>query len=344
MRAITFYVFDLNGTAWPQVLDVDRPVQHLLPGLAQALDMPRELNYLLIPTWSNLPIDGRWTLAQAQIPAGAQLLLRPVRDSLLKQLLDKLYDEAKDEVKDKLMDAAKAKLKKIFNLDPSYPDPFHLKEQCWGAYPQAQFQQQTPKEYRLQSQAQYQQPGLKEFRPQAKPGSPVGWIIAGILGGGALLAVVGAIAIGGLILLFKAASGTTSTPTPPAREPVLGTGDVQITLRWDVPVDLDLHVVDPAGQEISYTNRTSSSGGNLDVDANSGCEGMVSNPVENVFWPYGGAPSGQYQVNVVYFMNCGYSGLVNYEVTIKQNDQVVNVLNGTIAEENESQLVTSFNR
>jgi len=71
-------------------------------------------------------------------------------------------------------------------------------------------------------------------------------------------------------------------------EPRLGTGDVQVTLRWNTPVDLDLHVIDPLGEEIYFRYTFSPSGGTLDVDANAGCTNDT--PVENVFWPTGGAP------------------------------------------------------
>lgn len=322
MREYVFSILDLNNKIWPQLLDVDRPVQHLLPGLAERLDLPRELNYVLIPAGSNQPLDGRWTLAQMQIPVGAQLFLRPLRDSLLKQLLDKLYDEVKDEIKDQLLERAKAKLKKILDLDPYYPDPLRLKEQLWGSPAQAQYQQQLP----------------QQFRPPVKAASKTGWIIASVLGGGAVLLVGGVTVIGLIIMLLRGAFDRST------REPVLGTGDVQVTLRWDAPVDLDLHVIDPASDEIWYRNSSSPSGGVLDVDANSDCVTMTAKPVENVFWPYGGAPSGGYQVLVVYYRNCGYSGPVNYEVSVKQNNQVVNVLTGTVYRESESRLVTDFTR
>jgi hypothetical protein len=55
-------------------------------------------------------------------------------------------------------------------------------------------------------------------------------------------------------------------------------------------------------------------------------------------------PPGEYQVSVVNFSNCNYSGPINYEVTIKQNNQVVNVLTGTVTESGQTQFVTSFNR
>jgi hypothetical protein len=80
------------------------------------------------------------------------------------------------------------------------------------------------------------------------------------------------------------------------------------------------------------------------VDANGNCQNMVSSPVENVFWPYGSAPSGGYQVLVVYYMTCGYAGPVDYEVTVRQNDQVIDVRNGTVTQEGELQRVTRFSR
>ena len=324
MREFVFSILDLNNRIWPQSLDVDRPVQQLLPELARRLDMPYELNYVLIPAGTNQPLDNRWTLAQLQIPLGAQLYLRPQRDSLLKKLLDELYDQAKDELKDRLLDQAKARLKKIFDLDPWYPDPLHLKEQAWGQPAQ---------------QVQYQQQLPQQLRPPVKAAAKTGWIIAGVVGGGAVLlaGIVTAVVLG--VLLLRGANDRSYR-----REPVLGTGDVQVTLRWSAPVDLDLHVIDPAQQEIWFQSPSSSTGGTLDVDANGNCGNMVSRLVENIFWPTGGAPSGGYQVLVVYYMTCGYAGPVDYEVTVKQNDQVVDVLTGTVTQEGESQHVTRFSR
>ena len=331
MREIAFSVIDLYNKTWPLLLDVDRPVQHLLPGVVDSTGMPRKLNYVLVPKGMDKALDGKYSLAQYRLPGGTELYLRPLRDELLRQLLDKLYDEVKDEIKNQLIDAAKEKLKRILHIDPSYPDPFKLKEQLFGP-PQFSLSNAPTQ----QPQSQYQQ--QSQYQKQPRPRAGKGWLIAGVVAGGSALFIVGAVV---LYVLFKALTGT---PTSNRSEPVLGTGDVQVTLRWDAPVDLDLHVTDPAGEEIWYDYRTSNSGGNLDVDANAGCNSMMANPVENVFWPNGGAPTGKYQVSVVYYTNCDYSGPVNYTVTIKQNNQVVNVLNGTVNDSGETQFVTSFNR
>jgi hypothetical protein len=43
-------------------------------------------------------------------------------------------------------------------------------------------------------------------------------------------------------------------------------GNPQFTLIWDTDVDLDLHVIEPGGSEISFWNRQGEQGGELDVD------------------------------------------------------------------------------
>jgi uncharacterized protein YfaP (DUF2135 family) len=41
----------------------------------------------------------------------------------------------------------------------------------------------------------------------------------------------------------------------------VGTGDVQVTVTWDADSDLDLHVVEPSGEEIFYGHPVSATGG-----------------------------------------------------------------------------------
>ena len=99
----------------------------------------------------------------------------------------------------------------------------------------------------------------------------------------------------------------TATNIPPTvtAEPELGTGDVQVTLRWNSLNDLDLWVTDPDGRVIFYNKRRVPSGGSLDVDSNADCRDKVTrSPVENIFWPQGLAPRGNYRVEVLYFKHC----------------------------------------
>ncbi len=111
--------------------------------------------------------------------------------------------------------------------------------------------------------------------------------------------------------------------------PVLGTGDVQVTLRWSGDADLDLHVIDPFGEEIDFGNETSNSGGTLDVDIVPEC-GLEFGPhVENVFWATGTAPNGTFQAFVDTFDLCDDSP-VSYQFEIRVDGVVVASDSGTL--------------
>lgn len=83
----------------------------------------------------------------------------------------------------------------------------------------------------------------------------------------------------------------------------VGVGDVSVQLLWGNENDLDLHVIDPDGEEIFFGNTVSLSGGQLDQDANAGCTSSVT-PIENIFWSTGTAPSGLYAVLVTNYGTC----------------------------------------
>jgi hypothetical protein len=99
------------------------------------------------------------------------------------------------------------------------------------------------------------------------------------------------------------------TPAPPPRQDDFGLdrrleregaqrGQVQVSLAWNGPADLDLHVTCPDGRVINF-QQPSHCGGTLQIDMNAG--GRRSNePVEDVIWP-GTPPSGRYLVHVHYF-------------------------------------------
>jgi hypothetical protein len=111
--------------------------------------------------------------------------------------------------------------------------------------------------------------------------------------------------------------GPTAGPdltVPPGID--LGSGDVQVTLIWNNGADLDLHVVDPAGEEIYFGHSTSASGGQIDHDDTAGC-GEPGSHVENIFWPAGGAPSGGYEAYVDNFSGCAGSASFRLRITVQ---------------------------
>jgi hypothetical protein len=128
------------------------------------------------------------------------------------------------------------------------------------------------------------------------------------------------------------AAPPTTTTTPPATTTtiVLGTGDVQATLRWTGDADLDLHVVDPEGVEIYFDNARSPSGGTLDVDMVPDC-GDSTNKVENVFWPEGGSIPGVYQAYVEHYEGSSCGGSASYQLELKIDGEVAASDSGTLS-------------
>ena len=97
----------------------------------------------------------------------------------------------------------------------------------------------------------------------------------------------------------------------------LGTGDVEVALTMTESTDLDLYVVDPAGQVIYYGNTRAGNGGHLDLDANAGCGGHMGVNAEHIFWPTGMAPAGTYQVRVANYSSCIQGRAVDYRINVR---------------------------
>jgi hypothetical protein len=107
----------------------------------------------------------------------------------------------------------------------------------------------------------------------------------------------------------------------------VGTGDVQVNVTWDSRADVDLHVIDPTGSEIYWADRTSPSGGQLDLDSNAGC-GTDGPRAENIFWTRGLiAPRGEYVVKVDYWSSCS-AARTNYVVTVNIRGKPPQVFSG----------------
>jgi len=123
-----------------------------------------------------------------------------------------------------------------------------------------------------------------------------------------------------LAIVFEVADalGNISAPqSTPTTITVVGTGDVEVALNWTVANDLDLHVIDPKGNEVYFANPFDSTGNIalLDLDSNPAC--YIDNiDAEHIVWPKGGAPHGTYTVRVDNFENC-QNVAASYTVTVQ---------------------------
>jgi hypothetical protein len=126
----------------------------------------------------------------------------------------------------------------------------------------------------------------------------------------------GSFQIGYAVANAAGALGPTVTST---RSIAGSTGNVQVNVSWNTATDVDLHVVDPTGQEIYYGNTQSNNGGSLDVDSNAGCS-IDNRNSENIRWG-SSAPNGQYIVRVDYWSACNVSGTTTYTVVVNNGGQ-----------------------
>jgi hypothetical protein len=107
-------------------------------------------------------------------------------------------------------------------------------------------------------------------------------------------------------------------------------GNPRFNLRWTANVDLDLYVLTPTGETISYTQSMSSDGGELDIDCTCSCNS------ENIFWG-GNGPSGTYTYWVDYFGDCdGSAPPANFTIIVRNNNAVVGQVSGTVSENGQS--------
>lgn len=115
--------------------------------------------------------------------------------------------------------------------------------------------------------------------------------------------------------LYSRSDCGLSSPSNEALVFVVGfSGDVQVSVSWDAPSDVDLHVVEPSGEDVYYGSPTSASGGQLDVDSNAACR-IDGRQIENVRWS-SRAPAGSYTVRVDYWDSCNVAR-TNYLITVK---------------------------
>jgi hypothetical protein len=108
-----------------------------------------------------------------------------------------------------------------------------------------------------------------------------------------------------------------------------GTGQLQVSCSWDQRNDVDLHLVEPNGEEVYYATDISANGGVLDVDSNPNCSiDGINN--ENITYDDDAIiESGKYTVRVDFFANCYVSSNTNFIVSARYNGNLVTATSGS---------------
>ncbi len=102
------------------------------------------------------------------------------------------------------------------------------------------------------------------------------------------------------------AAAESAAPESPAEEPalvLLGAG-IEVNLRWNDAVDLNLEVRDPTGQSLHWNSRVTDNGGSFGFDANGLCEQVLASPEETATWQPGYLATGSYEVIVYFEQDC----------------------------------------
>jgi hypothetical protein len=118
--------------------------------------------------------------------------------------------------------------------------------------------------------------------------------------------------------------------------------NLELTLAWEGPADLDLHVICPDRTRIWFERRAAC-GGRLVADQNQGGGTPASRPVEHVIWDDAPAPTGRYGVEVSLYARHGEARPeVPFQIVLSRQGQVVEQRAGRIAAERVGQGVLSF--
>ncbi|HEY6349726.1 MAG TPA: hypothetical protein VI636_09975 [Candidatus Angelobacter sp.] len=111
--------------------------------------------------------------------------------------------------------------------------------------------------------------------------------------------------------------------------------DIWTELTWDGPGDIDLHLLQPDGEECSYSNPQAKSGASLDFD------NTVQDGPEHITVPR--AAAGVYQVKVVYFAASGGSSRkVPWNVTLRMRNGAIQRYSGVLETVKDEQTVAVF--
>jgi hypothetical protein len=132
-------------------------------------------------------------------------------------------------------------------------------------------------------------------------------------------------------IVFALANGSSISAPSTVFVTVLqgGTGKLQVSMSWNKANDVDLHLVEPGGEEIYFGNSTSANGGELDVDSNAGCSIDNINNENITYSNTDVVANGVYTVNVNLWSTCQVSDPTTYVVTVRYNGNIIAPLTGT---------------
>ena len=108
-----------------------------------------------------------------------------------------------------------------------------------------------------------------------------------------------------------------------------GTGKLQVSCSWNRLNDVDLHLVEPNGEEIYYGDSVSDSGGELDVDSNAAC---IIDEINNENITYSEedvVQNGEYIVRVDFYESCNISEDTNYLIVAYYNGNQIATTSGS---------------
>lgn len=100
-----------------------------------------------------------------------------------------------------------------------------------------------------------------------------------------------------------------------------GSDWLQVSLNWIHPVDMDLHVQTPEGEDIYWAHRTGTNGGFLDLDSNAACsiDGIQN---ENIRWLRNAPSAGDYIIRLDLWSACTQTETFPYVISVILNGEM----------------------
>jgi hypothetical protein len=121
-----------------------------------------------------------------------------------------------------------------------------------------------------------------------------------------------------------------------------GIGDISFRLTWSGIVDLDLYVISPLDERLSFIRTSVDSGGVLDIDCNvrpfdgeqpvDESSWVCPHPMENVYWPKGDAPEGTYRYWLVLAYGDGMEPEDEFVLEVRNGRTIVRSHSGLVSD------------